>query len=79
MLEILLCARVREIEARHFDPRDLVGGDCSASCIGIGVRGRGACRQEWSWIIVTQRGMASGSHRWCVLIAEDVAGEHRSL
>jgi hypothetical protein len=34
VLEILLCAQ--EIEARHFDPRDLMAGDRSTFCIGIG-------------------------------------------
>ena len=28
--------RIGEFEARHFDPRDLVAGDRSTSCIGIG-------------------------------------------
>jgi hypothetical protein len=31
-----LCAQDREIEARHFDPRDLVAGGRSTFCIGVG-------------------------------------------
>ena len=36
VLKILLRAQDREIEARHFNPRDLVASDCSAFCIGVG-------------------------------------------
>jgi len=35
-LEIPLCAQDREIEACHFNPRDLVAGDRSTFWIGIG-------------------------------------------
>ena len=37
VLEILLRAQGGEIEARHFDPPDLVAGDRSTFCIGVGV------------------------------------------
>jgi hypothetical protein len=36
VLEILLRAKGEEIEARHFDPPDLVAGDRSTFCIGVG-------------------------------------------
>jgi hypothetical protein len=36
VLEILLRTQDREIEARHFDPPDLVAGDRSTFYIGIG-------------------------------------------
>jgi len=36
ILEILLRAQDREIEARHFDPRHVVAGGRSMFCMGIG-------------------------------------------
>ena len=37
-LELLLGAQDREVQLRHFDPRDLVASGGSAFCIGIGER-----------------------------------------
>jgi len=46
-LEILLYAQDREIEARYFDPGDLVAGDRSTLRIGIGkCVAEGACRLD---------------------------------
>jgi hypothetical protein len=38
MLEILLCAQDRELQARHFHPHDRVAGKCRTSRVRVGER-----------------------------------------